>query len=210
MYNKLMNNAEYLKQISSETRPVKKSMTGLFSPKVFIALGAAVLLAIIIMIFAALGGDKNSEIDLLTKINLRSDNLVATIDEYAPDLKASSLRQITASLRTVLKEAAGTSSSLLTEEFDKKDAKKVSKKLAEDESSYIEEVNSTLEEARLNGLLDREFLRQFTLEIGLLMSLESECIDRSKKEAVDNALNASYENLDKLHEEFENYSNATT
>lgn len=206
-----MDNISYLNQISSETRPAKKPMSGLFSPKVFIVLGVILAITFLIVIFgSAFGGDKNSEMDLLTKINLRSDNLIGTIDEYAPDLKSSSLRQISSSLRTVLKEASGTSSTLLTEEFDKKASKKASKSLTEEETAYIDEINTVLEDARLNGLLDREFVRQFTLEISLLMSLESECSARSKKDAVVSALGSSYDNLEKLHEEFENYSNAST
>lgn len=199
----------YLDKIAESNRPAKAS-TGPFPfpPKVMIGLGIAIFAIILIMILgSALGGDKNSEQTLVEKLNLRSENVGKTIDTYNKSIKSSELRSMGSSLRAVLTELNSKTSTFLTEDFGSKG--NASKKLTEEETAYVEELNTTLETAKLNGLLDRAFVREMTLQIGLFMSIESECTSRTKKSDLKDFLTTSYSNLESLYEEFSNYSNET-
>lgn len=201
-----MDNMAYLDKIAASNRPAKAS-TGPFpfSPKIMIGLGIAVFAIILIMVLgSALGGDKNSEQTLVEKLSLRSENVGKTIDTYNKSVKSSELRSMGSSLRAVLTELSSKTSTFLTEDFNSKN--KTSKKLTEDETAYVEELNTTLENAKLNGLLDRTFVREMTLQIGLLMSMESECSSRTKKTDIKDFLSSSYSNLENLHDSFSNYS----
>lgn len=206
-----MDNMEYLNQIAASNRPAKSTVGGglpfSLSPKVLIGLGIAIGLIFLIMIFGSIfGGDKNTEQSLVQKLSLRSANLSETIDEYNRNLKSSNLRSLTGSLRAVLNETSASTATILEEDFGAKSDKTAE----EDEATYIEEVNTTLEDAKLNGLLDREFVREMTYQIGLLLSMESDILSKTKKDNLKDTINNSYTNLENLHKEFSDYSNETT
>ncbi|MBQ6355230.1 hypothetical protein IJJ18_02310 [Candidatus Saccharibacteria bacterium] len=204
-----MDNMAYLNQISASNRPAKTSSGPFpFSPKIMIGLGAAIGAIILIIIIGSIfGGDKNSEQTLVQKLNLRSENLSRTIEEYNRDVKSSKLRSMGSSLRTVLNEASSRTSAILEEDFS---SKKTDKKVEESEATYIEEVNTALEDAKLNGLLDRVFVREMTYQIGILMSMESNISNKTKKSDLKDFLSGSYSNLENLYSEFSEYSDETT
>lgn len=196
----------YLNQISADNRRSAQSKSFMLNPKVLIGLGIAAVVALIIIVIGSLSGSGNKERDLVYRINLRSSNLIETISNYNEYIKSSRLKTMGSSLSAVLSNTVSDTNNIIAEEY--KD-NKAPDKLVKEETDYITDVNNTLEESRLNGHLDRSFVRQFTLEIALLMSLESECIARTKSEGIGTVLSSSYVNLESLHEEFENYTDAT-
>ncbi|MBQ3306358.1 hypothetical protein IJH02_02915 [Candidatus Saccharibacteria bacterium] len=205
----LMDNMAYLDKIAESNRPAKTTSLLPFSisPKILIGIGIVIFVLFAIMIFGSIfGGDKNTEKTLLDQISLRSENLGKTIDQYNKNVKSSKLRSMGSSLSTVLSETSSRSATLLAENFD---SKKTDKSLEENESAYIEEVNTVLENARLNGLLDRAYVREMTYQIGILLSMESECSSKSKKTDVKDFLTSSMSNLDSLYTEFSEYSDET-
>ena len=203
-----MDNITYLEQISASNRPVKSGgIGGLMSPKILLILGGVAILAIIIIIVGMLSGSGTSGVDLVSKINVRSDNLIATINTYNQQVKSSELRSIASSLSSVLTETSSKTSELLNSVYNQK---KVSDSITKKETTYIEEVDADLEAARLNGLLDRNFARQLTLQTGLLLSIESECLSKTKNNDVKNVVSNSYANLATIYETLSNYSDSTS
>ena len=200
----------YLDKIAESNRPAKAT-TGPFPfpPKVMIGLGIAVGVIFLIIIVASIfgGGDKDSEQSLVQKLNLRSTNLSRTIETYNRNVKSSKLRSMGSSLRTVLNETASRTTTILTEDFN---SKKSDKGAEESEKTYIEEVNTALENAKLNGLLDRDFVREMTYQIGLILSMESDILGKTKKDNLKEFLNSSYSNLESLYNDFSEYSDETT
>ena len=177
------------------------------SPKILLILGGVAILAIIIIIVGMLSGSGTSGVDLVSKINVRSDNLIATINTYNQQVKSSELRSIASSLSSVLTETSSKTSELLNSVYNQK---KVSDSITKKETTYIEEVDADLEAARLNGLLDRNFARQLTLQTGLLLSIESECLSKTKNNDVKNVVSNSYANLATIYETLSNYSDSTS
>ena len=203
-----MDNIAYLEQISASNRPAKSSGIGdLMSPKLMLVLGGVAIIAIIIIIVGMLSGSGTSGVDLISKINVRSDNLIETISTYNKQVKSSELRSITSSLSSVLTETSTKTSELLTSVYKQK---KVNESITKKEATYIEEVNTGLENARLNGLLDRNYVRELTLQTGLLMSMESEALNKIKNDDIKNVLSNSYANLANIYEILSSYSDSTS
>ena len=208
-----MNNKEYLEQISAQTRPVKtgKGPFGLeFNAKtikILIGVAVAALLIIIIGAISGSGGDKNSERDYVDQIYLRSNNLMSAISNYNKRVKSSELRSMGNSLNAVLAELNFNITTILKEDFAAKSVGKPDKdKTQTTEDAIAEELNETLENARLNGVLDRTYAREFAYQIGLLESLESETVAKKEKETLINMLTASEENLEQLYDQFNNFA----
>ncbi len=204
-----MDNIAYLNQISAENRASQTNSGGLFSPKLLIILGAVVLIAIIIIIGGSLSSGSEKGVDLVSQINLRSVNLSKTISTYNKQTKSSELRSIASSLSSILTETSSKTTELLSSVYGLKNGK-VSEKITQKETAHIEAVNDELEKARLNGLLDRNYVRVLTLQTGLLMSLESECLSRTNNSDVKNVLSNSYANLASIYETLSNYSDSTS
>ncbi len=204
-----MDNIAYLNQISAENRASKTNSNSLFSPKLMIILGAIVLITIIIIIGGSLSSGSEKGVDLVSQINLRSVNLSKTISTYNKQAKSSELRSIASSLSSILTETSSKTTELLSSVYGLKNGK-ISEKITEKEATYIENVNAELEKARLNGLLDRNYVRILTLQTGLLMSLESECLSRTNNSDVKNVLSNSYANLAGIYETLSNYSDSTS
>lgn len=204
-----MDNIAYLNQISAENRASQANSGGLFSPKLLIILGAVVLIAVIIIIGGSLSSGSEKGVDLVSQINLRSVNLSKTISTYNKQTKSSELRSIASSLSSILTETSSKTTELLSSVYGLKNGK-VSEKITQKETAHIEAVNDELEKARLNGLLDRNYVRVLTLQTGLLMSLESECLSRTNNSDVKNVLSNSYANLASIYETLSNYSDSTS
>ena len=204
-----MDNIAYLNQISAENRASKTNSNGLFSPKLMIILGAIVLITIIIIVGGSLSSGSEKGVDLVSQISLRSVNLSKTISTYNKQTKSSELRSIASSLSSILTETSSKTTELLSSVYGLKNGK-ISEKITEKETAYIENVDAELEKARLNGLLDRNYVRILTLQTGLLMSLESECLSRTNNSDVKNVLSNSYANLASIYETLSNYSDSTS
>ena len=201
-----MNNKDYLDKIASEARPLTAKAPGFFGSKLNLTMKQLKIIgivvgAIIVVLFIGMiasSGNKNSE---------RDTDLSKIIDDYRTKLRSSELRSMAMSLKSVLSEANYNLSSSLTTDFGAKSADKPNKEsTAINEEALIGELSDALEAARLNAVLDRVFAREFTYQISLLISLETDIINRTKKEPLKSSLESSRTNLEALHEQFDNFN----
>lgn len=213
-YNKHMDNKAYLEQIASETRASKPKATGFLgklglSPKMKkLLIGGAIIAFIIIIIGSILssGGDKNSERDLVDKLSLRTTNLISVIEEYNPYIKSSKLRSLANSLKAVLGQVNYAANTSLADDFDAKNSKPEKEQTTLDEDAWKLELQESLTAARLNGILDRKISPEYAYQIGMLISLENDIINKSKKDNLKTALNNTIPNLDQLYDQFDNFA----
>ena len=198
-----MDNMAYLEQIAVSKKPAAPKQSFIHSKKFLIILGVIVFFALFLLIISSLlNSNSNKEPDAIAHLNLRTTNLLATLKEYNPSVKSSTLRSLGSSLSAQLTDLNRDVAPVAKELFNKK----IPEKITEEETSFIDNLNSTLETARLNGVLDRVFVREFTLQIVLVNTLQSEILARTKDENLANALNGSIPNLKELHTQFEDYS----
>lgn len=86
--------------------------------------------------------------------------------------------------------------------------KKAPKKITEPESTIGIELNNSLESGKLNGILDRTYAREFTLQVSLLISLETELRAETKDTDFQTFLDSSVESLSTIYADFANFSEA--
>lgn len=208
-----MDNMAYLQQIATPSgQPPKSPLSSLMNGKMIKILIALAILAILIIIIGTItsSGGGNSERSQVEQIQLRSSNLIKTINTYNKSLKSSSLRSTGQSLSTVLTETNRELSSLLKSDYavsDESDTS-LSSETKSSEEDYINKVNTTLENARLNANLDRTYARQMALEISLLSSLESSLLEKTSKAPLKNILTTSLNNLSPLHTSFDSFTDS--
>lgn len=209
-----MNNKDYLDQIASEARPLVRKAPGFFgntlnlSMKQLKIIGAVVISIVFILFIGmiATSGNKNSERDYVDQAYLRVNDLSGIIDKYRTEIRSSNLRSMAMSLKSVLSETSYTLSSSLANDFGVESPDKPAKEsTAEKEDALIGELSSTLEVARLNAVLDRVFAREFTYQISLLISLETDILSRTKKEPFKTNLTSSKTNLETIHAQFNDF-----
>ncbi len=202
---------DYLNQISGATNPQpqqKQSIGGLFSKKFIFIISGLVIFAILIMILGSvLGKTGNKEKAVAERINIRISNLMTITQNYGKITKSSTLRSMNASLYSVLNGTSVNLSPLLTSVYSLTPETADAEIAAEEESS-IKELSATLDHAKINGLLDRVYPREITLQISLLLSLELEASERTKDQNVKNLIGESYNNLSNLYTKFSEYSEA--
>lgn len=209
-----MNNKDYLNKIASEARPLTAKAPGFLGNTLNISMKQlkifgiiAILITIILFIgMIASSGNKNNERDYIDQAYLRTKDLSAVIDDYRTAIRSSELRSMAMSLKTLLVEANYNLSTSLTEDFEVKNPDQTQKEsTVTKEEEVIGELADALEGARLNAVLDRVFAREFTYQISLLISLETDIISRTKKEPLKSSLITSRTNLETVHEQFDNF-----
>lgn len=210
-----MNNKDYLDKIASEARPLTASAPGFLGSALhlsmkqlkIIGIAIAVIFLVLIIAMIASSGNKNTERDYVDTAYLRTKDLSKVIDDYRTKIRSSELRSMAMSLKSVLLETNYALSSTLTNNFGAKSPDTPEKEsTATDETAIIGELTASLEEARLNALLDRVFAREYTYQISLLISLETDIINRTKIDLLKSSLTSSRSNLETLHEQFDNFS----
>lgn len=210
-----MNNKEYLDKIASENRPLTPRAPGFFGSKLNLSMTqlkiiGAVVIVITLFLFIAMiasSGDKNSERDYVDQAYLRTKDLSEVIDNTRTQIRSSKLRSLAMSLKSILSETNYNLSSSLANDFGVKSVDKPAKQAtATEEDTVISELSDALEAARLNAVLDRVFAREFTYQISLLISIETDIINRTKKEPLKSSLETSRANLDAMHEEFDKFT----
>lgn len=152
-----------------------------------------------------MGGGKKSEKDLAIDLKLHTDNIVAVIDEYQPNVKSSALRSYSASLRGVLSNTSNGVSSYLVERYNFKD-KEISKAVQEQAQLTLDELANELFEAKINGILDRIYAHKMAYEISMLTTEEEKLSDATKNESLQGILKESYDSLNNLYSNFNDFS----
>ena len=209
-YNKLMDNFEYLNQISKTSRPVQVNPTGKkglnTSLVVKIVLGSAVIFFLLLALGAMLGNIGNKTNDLTKQLYLRTTNLNATVGSYNRYLKSSKLRATTVALSSVLTNASNQLSSYLTKDGAKASEIAPPEKIIEEETNLIGELNLTLENSRLNGILDRIYHAQIELQVTLLISLSSQLLARTNDDELKSIVTTLENSLETIHANLETYT----
>lgn len=203
-----MDSQDYLDQISRTARPPKQNKSGLagiLSSKWLKWGGLALVLLIVIVIFGSMLGGKQTTEEKCIDLKLHLDGTSEAISEYQENLKSSLLRSLSASLKGIF---SNTSSQLTTymagkygyEDGHEKEAVVEVAELARDE------LMNELFEAKINGLLDRVFAHKMALEIYSVMSDEAGISNSSEDEALKSLLSTSYDSLNNLYTQFNDFS----
>lgn len=205
-----MDNLAYLNQISQSTRPAKPSITNDRSAfvKLIIKIVAGAVLAFIalIIIGSMISSASGKTSDLSRQIYLRSTNLQSTIQTYNKQLKSSRLRSIGSALSGALTNTTNQLSTYLQRDESTKDPLTPKESTVADETALSEELNSSLTNARLNGILDRSYTSQIQLQVSLLMSLGSELLARTNDTELENIITQMNNNLSPILENLTAYS----
>ena len=207
-YNILMDNFEYLNQISQANRPVKHSIkpsgpkTGLI---IKLSIAGVVLFFLLMALGALLGNLGRKSNDLAKQLYVRATNVNSVITTYNRDLKSSQLRAIGTSLSAVLTNASNQLSNYITSNNQSKDALLLDDKTTASETAIIEELNTTLTNAKLNGVLDRYYDNEVGLQVSLLLAQTSQLLARTKNPALRSVLTTLHSSLETIHQSFESY-----
>ena len=212
-----MDNMAYLQQIAVGGKDNKsKGGIGNVLKKIFnkwtLLIGGIfiLLLVIVVALASAFNTVDTKDQDLMTQSYWASTYLSdETIDTYAKNVKNSDIRNMTASLKSVLSEIILNEENLMLSEFGikMKDTKKGDISITESNKNV--DLNAALEEGSLNGILDRTFLREMTMQIAYLIYYQSECADRTKNDSVKAFAEKSKSNLQNLYDQFYNFNSPT-
>lgn len=203
-----MDRQAYLNQISQTTKPIEQKESVL-SPKIFKFAAIGIGLTIFLVIIGSLLKNLNNKEFLLTQqLDLRTTNLIETIEEYNKQVKSPALRSIGTSFSAILSDTNRDIEEYLVQEYEF-DPKKADAKIMKQETELIDDLNKSLENARLNGILDRTYVNKLDLQITLMLSLESDIISRTKKPELRSMLEKSSDSLKTLQNTIEGYDNAS-
>ena len=202
----------YLQQISKTTRPAAAKKGFHLNPKILIIASIAVAVILFIaMISSMLSGVKDKEKDEAMRLHVRTNYLLSALADYTEYVKSSNLRSMGATLSNHFTELNRDLLPILTDYWGYEDWEDdAPAEIFEEETARAEEFRQDLENARLNGLLDRVYVRELALQIALLTSIESEVVARTEKEELISLLERSMSNLKELHTQFDDYSNPST
>lgn len=198
----LMDGQSYLDQISQNTKPAtptsKFNLSGILSSTIFKIIAGAVLFVILAIIFGSILSNANNKGKLFAEqLSVRLANLTETTSNCNEYLKNSDLRSFNAQFSTVLTDTNSKLSTFLAEKLEF-NPQKPPENIAKQETDFINELNSELENARLNGLLDRTYVNKIQTQISLILSLEESIRERAKDLALAEILNSSASNLENL------------
>lgn len=204
-----MDNLEYLQQISKSNRPVapaQPTSKSNLSLIIKIAIGGIISFVAILILGIALGNMGAKSSDLAKQIYIRSNNLNSTITTYNRSLKSSRLRSISSSLSGTLVNTSNQLSNYLTSTSDdSKTALVPSEAITTSETELIDNLNTTLNNAKLNGILDRIYEHQIASQVSLLLALESQLLGRSPDEPLLSIIQQSYASLSTIQTSLEEY-----
>ncbi len=207
-----MDNFEYLQQISKSNRPTRRHFTG---PKgasnlkiLKVALGGVVVFFLLMGLGSLLGNLGGKQNELTKQLYSRTTNLNGVITSAGRNLKSSRLRAINSSLTSILTHTSNQLSAYLKENGSKNDSDLLpNADTVTAEAELTSQLELTLTNARLNGVLDRVYDNQVGLQVSLLLSMTSNLIARSPKdEQLLAILQPFYTSLYTIHENIESYS----
>lgn len=208
-----MDGQDYLNQISATTAPSGQSskfdLMRIVSSKLFRIIGAGIILFILLIIVGNIISSASNKGRLLVEqLELRLTNLSAMLDEESNEyLKDPNLRSYNTQLIGILNDTNRQLTEYLTEAYSF-DAKNIPSNITQEETDYIETLKAELEEARLNGLYDRNYANSISTEIALIVALEENILERTNNETLTKILNDSISNLNSILESYENFNNS--
>ena len=126
-------------------------------------IGGVILFAAIVLMILGSGGKSPNE--RIQQMVWRMQSVGELADDSYMSIKSSELRAANSSLSTILTSSEQEGLALLPENMQKQKQPKESKL-----ASYFTELNTTLEDARLNGDFDTPYAREIAYQIGLIRS----------------------------------------
>ena len=203
-----MDSQDYLDQISRSARPPKQKQGGLgdiLKSKWFkwgmIAFG----LLLVIMLFGAMLSGGESMEDRCIELKLHLDTTADTISEYQDDIKSSLLRSLASSLKGVFTNTSSQINTYLEQQYGFDD-KHITKEQEEAAELARDELMNNLFEAKINGILDRVFAHKMALVIYGTMGTEAGLSKDSSDEALKSLISTSYDSLNNLYTQFNDFS----
>ena len=175
------------------------------SPFLKLAIGGVVGIILIAMIGGIIGGGKTGVKEQAISLKLYTDVTLSMISNYQPKVKSSALRSSSASLYSVLSSTNNELESYITEKYSYKSGSE-SKKAKKEYEAHQTELSSTLFDAKITGRLDRIYAREMTYEISVIMNSEAKIINSSSDQTLKDLLTTSYESLDVLYSNFNDFS----
>lgn len=192
---------DYLDSISSVPRgATTKTNDRLF----FGAIIAAVATVLLVGLFAFFALRDNSA-EQLSVLSVRLTNLQKISDANQKHLVGSRIRSTNSGLNLVLTNAErDLSPHLLAHEVD---SRKISAKIVAQENT--DELAERLEDARLNGILDRIYAREMAYELETLMILIQQLESKTKNGPQKEYLKTTYNNIKPIQESFSKFNAST-
>ena len=203
-----MDGQDYLNQISESAKPKKASRSGILSPRNLKIGGIVAGVIIIIIVIASIFSGMNKKPSLKTNIismRMYMDSTNSAIGSYQKKVKSSKLRSYSASLSSVLSNTSGNITTYLKSKYDFKDSQ-ITKKMKSNEATHLNELESELFNAKINGILDRIYAHKMAYEISIITAKEHAIIEKVKDTDFKETLTTSYNSLANLYTQFNDFS----
>lgn len=208
-----MENQDYLDQISAKSKPVKAStgtpkfdIGGILRSKYFLISAIGIVALILILIIgAALGGNKKDPNTDIVKLKYHLSSTTGIIEQYQPRVKSTILRSHSASLKSILSSTSSDVDMYLATIVHYEPSKEDETIVAEANAAK-DELNNELFEAKINGILDRVYAHKMAYEISLFINEESSIETTTKDEALKAILAPSRTSLENLYNNFKDFS----
>lgn len=183
---------DYLNQIAPQAPPRQRFKPG---PKLFALVGAA-LVVLIIIVSIVVNVVVNSQRHPLEQLAARLTSTQKLTTDVKPNLKSSKLRSLNSNLELFLTNTnRDIATPLLSAGVD---TKKLSKSVLEEESGAS--VAERLEDARLNGVLDRAYAREMSYRLSTLLTLMKQIYSSTGNKDLKSFLTTAYDNLQPTQE----------
>ena len=203
-----MDNLEYLNHIAQSNRPTRAARASASTSLIIKILLAGLVLFFILLAIGSTLGNRTAKVSDLTKqLYVRTENLNSTLTTYNPHLKSSQLRAIGLSLSGTLTAASSQLSTYLNSVSSSKNALVPNAEIAASEADVANALDQALENAKLNGILDRTYATQIQLQVSLILSMISQLSARADDEELSTILVNYLSSLIVVEESLENYSN---
>lgn len=191
---------DYLDQIAPPPSG-KKFLGGSFT---WILIGLAVVFMIAVSIIAM--GSGNSNTTSAQTAYLRYENLSKITLKYHKYLKSNTLSSTDSNLAIFMTNAKRD----LVDPIAKNgtDVNKIDKELKAKETAISDKLTATIEDARLNAILDRVYAREMAYQTQQLLDLYKKMAQNRSKSIADNAQKA-IPNLEPIHKAFDEFDSST-
>lgn len=209
-----MDSMAYLQQIAGTDNSLEsnqKKDNGLFSKffNIWTALavgGLAIILIIVGVVVGMMNKVDTKDQDLMQQSYFMSYYMIEYVfNEYPENIKNSDLRNMSASFASVLREIALKDKEFLTDKYEIEIDSLMEEEVATNEKNKIDTLADTLKTGKINGVFDRTWLREMTLQIAIMRSYQSEIAARTKDEEVKEFSERIESNLDNIYNQFHDF-----
>ena len=186
---------------------MKKSRSGILGSPIFkVAIIGVVLFILIVIIGSFLGGSQTGGKNQAISLKLHIDKTLAVISKYQPSVKSSTLRSSSASLYSVLSNTSRDLTNVMTSIYKDYKPGKEDPKLINTADLEQDALDSSLSDAKINGVLDKVYANKMAYEISLIATMEANLYDSTNNEALMDILSTSYDSLNNLYASFNDFS----